>query len=115
MTPPFDTDLWRRRADLRRKGLSVREIALREGIRPQSIAKGFQRMRYLGFDVPADRNKGGRPAAMQVVGVDPAVYGAIRGLALKHGMTTTKAVRIILKTAVVDHPQIAANILDPEA
>lgn len=114
MTAPFDTDLWRRRVVLRKDGLSISEIARREGIRPQSIAKGFQRMRSMGMDVPRDSNVG-RPPEVQVVEVDHETFRAMRRVALARGMTTNKVARQILRTAVIEHPQIALNILDPEA
>ena len=113
MVSSYDTPMWRRRAEMRRQGMSIKEIARADGVKPQSIAKGFQRMRYLGLQVPTQKQA--RSSSMQLVGVDASTYGALSDMAGRYGLGTAAAIRLILRTVAVDHPTIAVNILDEEA
>ena len=100
--------IWRRRLTMREEGASSAEIADAEGVTLSAIEAGFHILRLKGYHVPAAFNG-------MAIKLTPEARKRIWALSEEFGKTPTQVVNEIIQGAVVDVPDIARNLLDPEA
>lgn len=103
------TEAWERRLQMRAEGMTAADIAAAENVAPQTIHHGFWKLRRRGHDIPRPSWKG------VAVRLTPEARKRIRALSDEFGKPPLQVVNEIIQGAVVDVPDIARNLLDPEA
>lgn len=110
------SDVWQRRLEMRKDGLSNAEIASAEGVAKRAIEVGFARLHAAGVDFPLHRCRTIPPGTTRAqVWLAPATQQQITALAAEFGMSRTQVLTEVIAGAVLDFPDTARNLLDPEA
>lgn len=114
MAPRKLTPTLQRRVALIGGGLTVAEVAAREGATVASIRAGIQRARSLGHQVALARSRLAARGAIRVH-LPPDAEAVLTTISRDLRRTPSDVATALLREALIKHPQIARNLLDPEA